>query len=117
MGVTAAVGGKLALAEGVVDAWVLAEIVRELAFSTHRAVIFVVKLLACLFRGLGLHDLASDRVGEQAVEAIFAVSLIKVDARIVAAINVGFGALTILALVHCEVLLGAICADHVELAF
>lgn len=88
----------------------------ELAAIAERTVILEVQLLANLFGGLWLDDLSLDGVGEEAVEAVLAVSHVEVDAWVVAAIDMGLAALTG-ALVDCEVLFGAEVFYGLQLSF
>ncbi len=94
----------------------------EAALVALRAVVFVVEFAANLFGGLGLDNLALDRVREKAVEAILAVSHVEVDAGIEASIHMKFAAFRLglsrpRAFIHSEVLVGAQVLDSLKLLF
>lgn len=108
--------GELALSQRVVDAGLVAQIMGELALVALGTVVLIVELLADLLGGLWLDDLSLDGVGEEAVEAVFAVAHVEVDAGVVAAIDVVLAALAG-TLVYREVLLRAKVFDGLELGF
>lgn len=96
---------------------------RKTTFVALGTVVFVIEFAANFFRGFWLDDLSLDRVRKKAIEAIFAVSHIEVDARIVATINMNFSALGLavrtlsLAFTDSEVLVRAESFDGLKFVF
>lgn len=108
MRVAAVLGGEAALAQCVVVARVLLEVVAEPTFSSHGAEVLIVKFFAGVLGGLWSSDLSTDVVGEVAVEAVLAVPSEVVDAGVVASLHMALSAFGgVLAFVYGEVLLGA----------
>jgi len=98
--------------------------VRETTFVTLRTIIFVIKLAAHFFGGFWFDDLSLDGVRKKTVEAIFTVSHVKMDAWIVATINMHFSTLGLhvrtlssLAFTESEVLVSAESFDVFKFAF
>jgi hypothetical protein len=79
---------KLAFAVGVEDTRVFAQVVRKFALVAEGAEVFEVHFSAGFLVGFGFDDLAFERVREEAVKAILAVSHIKVDAGVLNARHV-----------------------------
>lgn len=104
---------ELALSERVVDAGLVAEVVGEPALVALGAVVVVVEFPADVLGGFWSDDLPLDGVREEAVEAIFAVPHVEVNAGVVASVDVDLPALRVLlsvlalALADCEVLVRA----------
>jgi hypothetical protein len=88
VGVSAALGAELALADGVEDAGLAPEVVGELALVALGTVVLVVELAADFLGGLWADDLSLDGVGEEAVEAVLAVAHVEMDAGVEAAVDV-----------------------------
>jgi hypothetical protein len=87
-------------------------------------VVFVVQFAADFLGGFGLDDLPLDGVRKKAVETVFAVAHIEVNAGVVATINMCFSALgrhieslSSCAFTHCEELVGAKSLDTLQLVF
>ena len=90
------------------------------------AVVIVVKFAANFLGRLGLNDLSFDGMGKKAVEAVFAVSHIEVNAGVEASIDMLLATLGSLrslrirssrAFIHCKVLVGAQSLDVFQLHF
>jgi hypothetical protein len=66
--------------------------VRVFASIAKGTIIFVVQLFADFLGWLWLDDLSFDGVGEKAVESVFAVAHVEVDAGVIASVNMRFTA-------------------------
>ena len=91
---------------------------RIFTLITYWAKVFIVKLFTCLRVGIGSYDLPPDGVGKVAVEAIFAVAHVVVNAGVKASIDVFLATfLRVFALIDSEILLPTVTFDHLELVF
>ena len=96
---------KLAFTHRIEHARLLTQIVRVSAFVSKRAKIFEIEFFADVFGGFWLDNLALDRVREEAVEAILAVTHVEVDAWIEASVHMVLAAfLRVVTFIHCEIL-------------
>lgn len=121
---TARLGWKFAFSQRIVDTSLSAEVVRETTFVALGTIIFVIEFAANFFGGFWLDDLSLDGVRKKTVETVFAVSHVKVDAWIVATINMHFSTLALhvrtlssLAFTDSEVLVSAESFDVFKFAF
>ena len=114
---------KFTFSQRVEDARLVAEIVGKATLVALGAVVLVVEFAADIFGGFWLDDLPFDGVREMAVEAVFAVSHIEVDARVVASINMVLAALLsdlstlALAFADSKVLVGTEILDALKFSF
>jgi hypothetical protein len=75
-----------------------------LAFISDGAVVFVIQFFAGFLCRLRLDDLSLDRVGEQTIEAVFAIAHVIVDAGVEASINMLFFTNFLMTFVNSEIL-------------
>ena len=116
--ITATLGRKFAISNRVVDTRLTPEVVAKLALVPQGTVILVIQLAADLLGGLRSDQLSLDGVGEEAIEAVFAISHVEMNAGVEAALHVGLGALRgVVALVDREVLVRAEVLNHLQLRF
>jgi predicted ATPase len=114
---------ELTLSQRVKDARFVAKVVGKATLVALGAVVLVVELAADIFGGFWLDDLPFDGVREMAVEAVFAVAHIEVNARVVASINMVLAALLsdlstlALAFADSKVLVGAEILDTLKFSF
>lgn len=88
----------------------------KLASVSLRAIVFVVEFSADLFSGFWADNLSANGVGEEAVEAILAVSHVEMNARVVASIDMVLVALgRVRALVDCKVLICTVTLHEIQL--
>lgn len=119
---TASVGWKLAFPQRIVDTGLVAEVVRITTLVALWTVIFVIEFATNFFWGFWFDDLSLNWVRKKAIEPIFAVSHIEVDAWIVATINMNFCTLALsvgasLAFSDSKELVGAESFDEFKFAF
>jgi hypothetical protein len=121
---TAGIGRKFAFTQRVVNTRLSAKVVRKTTFVALWTIILVIQFAAYFFWGFWFDDLSLDRVRKKTVEAIFAISHIKMNAWIVATINMHFSTLGLdvrtlssLAFTNSEVLVSAESFDAFKFAF
>lgn len=114
---------ELALSQRVINTGLVVEVVGKPAPVPLGAIVVVIKLSAYVFCRLGADDLSLDGVREKAVEAIFTIPHVEVNAGVVASIDMDLAALGVLltilalALADCEVLVGTKIFDLLQLSF
>lgn len=116
--ITTTLSRKFAISNRVEDAGLTPEVVAKLALVPLGTVILVIELAADVLGGLRADKLSLDGVGEEAIESVFAISHVEMNAGVEAPLHVGLGALPgVVALVDREVLVRAEVLNHLQLRF
>lgn len=116
--VTTTLSRKFAISNRVVDTRLTPEVVAELTLVPQGTVVLIIQLAADLLGRLRSNQLSLDGVGEEAIESVFAITHVEMNAGVEAALHVGLGALpSVVALVDREVLVRAEVLNHLQLRF